>query len=103
MGADEITPFLSVEFRRDARRVHQVAEHHRDVPALPRGFGRSSDRHRQSGRRGWRLLERSGAVLSGSTAVSGSRTAKLGDRREDYPPMSKEDPDVREVLIGQMG
>jgi hypothetical protein len=28
------------------------------------------------------------------------RTAKLGDRSKDYPPMSKEEPDVLEVLVG---
>jgi hypothetical protein len=38
-GADWITPFLGVEFRRDSRRVHQVAKHHRDMAAFPHGFG----------------------------------------------------------------
>jgi hypothetical protein len=52
IGTDQITPFLGVEFRRDARRVHQVAEHHRDMPAFPHGFGRSQrDRRRLEG---WR-------------------------------------------------
>ena len=35
ISANQITPFLGIEFRRDARRVHQVAEHHRDTGAPP--------------------------------------------------------------------
>jgi hypothetical protein len=34
IGTDQITPFLGVEFRGGACRVHKIAEHHRDMAAL---------------------------------------------------------------------
>jgi len=40
--ADEIAPFLRVEFRGDTGRIDQIAEYHRDVTALAGSF------------RGWR-------------------------------------------------
>ncbi len=39
IAADEIAPVLGVERRGHARRSHEVAEHHRQMPPL-RGFGR---------------------------------------------------------------
>ena len=43
----------------------------------------------------------------GSVAVIGlgccrSRTGKLADSRENFPPMPEQDADVLEILIGQM-
>jgi hypothetical protein len=38
ISANQIAPFFSVELRGDTRRIHQIAEHRRDVPALANGF-----------------------------------------------------------------
>ena len=38
IGADEVAPFLGVEPRGDAGRIHQIAEHHRDMAAFAGSF-----------------------------------------------------------------
>jgi hypothetical protein len=40
IGTDEIAPFFSVELCGNTGRIHQIAEHHRDMPALAHGLGR---------------------------------------------------------------
>jgi hypothetical protein len=48
IGADEVAPLLGIEPRRNAGRIHQIAEHRRDMPALAGGFqgGRVGRRRR---------------------------------------------------------
>jgi hypothetical protein len=79
------------------------------MPPLPYSFGHGRDWHRGNIGRGWRLPEWLGAVL-GHRLDRGPerrcwprRAAKLANSCKDYPPMSQEDADVLEVLIGQMG
>jgi len=37
------------------------------------------------------------------SGVAGGRTCQLADGREHYPPMPRQDADIFEVLISQMG
>jgi len=37
IGFDEVTPFLGIEQRRNAGRIHPIAKHHCDGPALAGG------------------------------------------------------------------
>ena len=47
IGADEIAPFLGVEPRGDAGRIHQIAEHHREIAPLTGTGGFRKRRHSQ--------------------------------------------------------
>ncbi len=49
IGADEIAPFLGVEPRGDAGRIHQIAEHHGEVTALAHGFNAGTQLRRRLG------------------------------------------------------
>jgi hypothetical protein len=85
---DEVAPVLRVEFRREARRADEIAEHHRDraplrrYPKTPRrpglGWRRSHARRRRFDGRG-------------------------GDRGEKPAPVANRgDPDVLEVVRRQL-
>ena len=73
-------------------RIHQIAEHHRNVPAFAGGFYRRRDRRRlHSGRdRGRDDERRSGHI-------------KLGDRAQELTAVAEQDFDILEVLIRQIG
>jgi hypothetical protein len=104
-GSYQVAPIFGVKLRGYARRIHQIAEHHRDMPPLAAGFDRGGD---------WcgghlRLLETLCAAsrlrlecgcTRGCCRGSGG---KLADGSEHFPPMPEQDADVLEVLIGQMG
>ena len=42
VGVNEIAPLLSIELGGNAGRIHEIAEHHREVAALAGGFDRGS-------------------------------------------------------------
>jgi hypothetical protein len=39
IGTDEITPLLGSELSRKPGRIHQIAEHHREIAAFSNRFG----------------------------------------------------------------
>jgi hypothetical protein len=43
---NQVAPLFGIELGGNAGRIHQIAEHHRDMPPLARSFDRSGDRRR---------------------------------------------------------
>src|SRR5271156_3983717 len=82
--ADEIAPVLGVEFRGDARRPDEVAEHHGEVAALRGVLRRWGSGLRRLGR--WILL---GRLARG----------KLPDRPQNLQTMPERDAEVLQMLV----
>jgi len=93
---DQVAPLLGIELRRNAGRIHQIAEHHREIAALTDSFDRNGDwgrhhsdgdRRRHDGRR--RRCRRRCA-------------AQFGDRLQQLLAMAeRRDADVLEIVAGQ--
>jgi hypothetical protein len=93
IGPDEVAPFFSVEACGNSGRIHQIAEHHRDVAAFAGNLRRRRDsrgRNRERCQRGSR--RRRGAVLP-----------RFAISRSNWPSMTERHPDLFEVLIREIG
>jgi hypothetical protein len=81
IGADHLAQFFGIEPRRQRRRADQVAEHHRQLPALGRRAGGGC-----------------GDVMGG-----GGPGAQAGDRFEEHAAVADHaDAEILEVLGGQL-
>jgi hypothetical protein len=89
VGPDQIAPVFGVEFRGEARRADQIAEHDGDRPALRVGAGRRRGR-RRVGRRIWGRGRR----------FAGGET---GDRPDQLLSRPERNADFFEVGLGQVG
>ena len=87
IGVDEVAPVLRVEFRGEARRADEIAEHHGDRPAL----GKFLPRFAGEDGRGKRRHLRRGACL-----------AQRGDRAHEPLAMPERHADLLEVGLGQV-
>ena len=96
IGANQVAPFLGIEPRGDAGRIHQIAEHHCDVPALAAASTRRSSAAVPR--------RRVGAGMTGAErAAAWLRVVKLGYRAQHLAPITEHDADFLQVLIGQVG
>ena len=61
VGAKQVAPLLRVELRGNPGRIHEIAEHHRDMTVVAGGFGRGRSGRlweRVDWRRWWLALQR---------------------------------------------
>jgi hypothetical protein len=75
IGADQIAPVFRIEFRGEARRADEIAEHHRDRPALRRYLKTLARRRLERG--GKRVRRRRWARQGGDC---GEQPAPIADR-----------------------
>ncbi len=89
IGADDLTQILGVKKGRERRRAHQIAEHHRELPALGIGPRPSLPRERGRAREG--------------VAGCGGLGAERGNGFEQFAPVTDRDnPDLLEILRCQL-
>ena len=96
IGADEVAPLLGIELRGNAGRTHQIAEHHREIAALARGFDRNGGCR-------WRNRGRDGRLHDWPRRGCRRRcTTQFRDRLQQFLAMAKRrDADVLEIIVGQ--
>ena len=76
IGADQVAPLLGIELRGNASRIHQIAEHHREIPALA-GWARPRRRLMASSRRsGSAPVRRAGPRTGAASALPNSAIAR---------------------------
>jgi hypothetical protein len=86
ISSNQVAPFLSIEPRGNASRIHQIAEHYRDMAALGGVMGL---------RLRWREGYRSGSF---------GRRNEGGDRLQQFLAMAeRRDADVLEIVVCQPG
>jgi hypothetical protein len=93
IGPDEVAPFFSVEACGNSGRIHQIAEHHRDVAAFAGNLRR---RHDSRGRNRERCQR-------GSRRRRGCRLAEVRDFTQQLASTTERHPDLFEVLIREIG
>ena len=101
ISADQVAPLLGIELRGNAGRADEIAEHHREIAAFARGFGRWGERRRRHRSRDRRRND--GRCRRGCRHRR-SCPLQRGDRPQNLAPVAERgNADLFQVLIGQIG
>ena len=84
IGADQVAPLLGIELSGNRGRTYEIAEHHRQMPALGGGFDRDRGSRRRSRERRRRDRRCRCRWCRG-------RAAQFGDRAKHLPAITEDD------------